>query len=144
MRRIVIMLLLLAGCGGGGGGGSDSSFAGMWDVTLQPTRNSCNQGGVTPFSMTVTVNQDGPRVVLATPGGVTLSGVGDDDGFTVAAIDGTSCDGGTPATLNYEVEFAQGSGIPEDEAAVFYGVESHCEGSLVFCRAEWSGSAVRR
>ena len=121
-KLALIAALSTLGCGGGGGGGGSDSgtFAGVWDYNIQPSRNSCNQSGVDPLSGVATINQDGPRIVVDARGN-TYSGAADSDGFLATAIGTSSCDGDTPASINYEIEFSQpeGADFGGDEAAVF-------------------------
>lgn len=141
MKRILIILsiALLISCGGGGGGGDDEpDFAGVWDVSLTLTRDTCNMFPL-PAQETdvVTINQaDSDINVSFEDGSVSVGNVDSDHSFTVRqTMDlGSGCTG---------IETTIFSLLDDDQAEVSDIADVQCGETL--CQIEYGpGTAVRR
>jgi hypothetical protein len=94
-----------------------------------------------PSSATVTVNQDGNKVV-AELNHVNFAGfTTGDSSFSVSQTGPVACTHGGHGTETSTLTFAM---IKDNTAEqVTYTNESHCEGSVLLCKVEYVGTGLR-
>lgn len=132
-RWMTIPLLLLTACGGGGAGSPDPSFAGVWKGRLDVAWNSCEPDDRTPIDTTITVNQDGPRIVADFPSGTTVAGSADGD--TLTAFGSQALE---ECSARYALEMVRG----EDDDAVAT-IDSTISCGIFACQVKWTGRVER-
>lgn len=126
----MIFLAAFAGCSGGGGGGGADDFGGesegqfmggVYTGTLYLAQDTC---GVAPDSLitTITVNQDGDRIVADIPSGDTFTGAPTAiNAFRVVKVEQSSgCSNGSITTA---ILF---DNVTDEAADVTFGISSTC------------------
>ena len=143
-----IVLIAICGCGGGGGGGSDGGsatedYTGVWSGRMGQLDNICVAAGLGDFNFSMTVNQDGDRVVVDASTGATYEGsieVNSSSGdVQLDAFKSAACMEGNGQTTT-EILLSKSSGEDDSGVAVIE-VASTCGGGGLTCR--WVGTLNR-
>jgi hypothetical protein len=148
MRYAATMILVIALCGCGGGGGSDGGsaaedYTGVWSGRMGQLDNVCVAAGLGDFNLTMTVNQDGDRVVVDTSTGATYEGsirpnsVNHEDELDV--VKPVACSEGVGQTTT-EIVLSKQAG-EDDSGTGVVEVTTTCGGGSLSCR--WVGNMTR-
>ncbi len=134
LTTTLTLSLVFQACGGGGGNDSES-YAGTWSFSGNKVHETCDSGAPSTASVTLTVNQDGDRVVVNS-GSITLVGTtNDQDGFGVVGS-GTTTNG---CSTEYAYYF---DGASDGDADVGLAIVANCGGAR--CEVGYGGSASKR
>jgi hypothetical protein len=143
------MILAIALCGCGGGGGSDGEspaedYTGVWSGRMGQLDNICVAAGLGDFDFTMTVNQDGDRVVVDSSTGATFEGnikqssIDHEDELDV--VKPVACNSGEVGQTTTEILLSKHAG--EDDSGVgVIEVTTTCGGGSLSCR--WVGNMTR-